>query len=972
MRALALLLIGLLGNDGITDYSRSLGSKELDQPALDAEGYGEKKSFTREADGLRITLPAGQPETGWKSPPQLRFGGNFTIAANFVIKKLPKPAQEDGAAIGLAIAFQDPNQPDVTLVRLLEPNGSDVYRSIEKAGGNPMQMQMQMQMNMRMMMMMGQQPGGKPAKPPRHTFPAAGDVVRMELVREGSTIRFQVVDAKSKEPRYLGQVELGPNDVMAVKLFATNRNGAEAVNVVIRDLMIRADRINGLGTSVRTVFNEVVYADPTSIEKGLLVVGGPPKPPAPPKLAPGTLPANVFAPLEGAPAAAPPAAATPPVAAAAPAVVMAAPAAPAMAAVAVAAAPAGGVVRIVRANGRVARVMTEPAGVPTVMAAPAGAAAPAQPPASQTPKAKIPLDEVDSIRFERTPVLTARFMGQLDLDFTMPGLSFKKDEPPPKPETTNAGAASKPEPKKDETKKADAAPKAEAKKETAPKAEEKKKEPAAKPDEKKKEAAPKAEEKKTDGSDDVLAPPPGTTITKFPKVEPKKNGIRDLCLALFGLREAKIKQITVNCQTDKGATNWRLDTTDSEDWPLVVRRPDNDISADLFLEPPPGDCHQKNFTITVMYEDGQAGNATAIAQEHSDPKLAVDPNKPAVPLLDTWLYLTGDEKLFGKLEGIGQETLKLTTPWQDHLEVPLTRVVGVHIGTLERKESAESFAKRLKSRGSEDLLLAQTKNGEVIAIPGILEGVDADKLRFRYQDRTRTMALKQVEGLVLASRPEPPRPDELHPVFTLPFGVVVSGKWQDLDTSIWKVESAWGQGMNLPATEIQGVRFAGGKMSYLSDLTPSKVEETPFFSHRLSWRRDVNLLGEPLRMKGQTFARGVAVHSRCALTYDLNGRYSTFEALVGFDDDAKGLGRVDCRVFADGKELYSNPDLQASSAPVPLKLPITGADQLRLLVDFGRGQDTGDRVIWANARLYRPTPKSAAKSDPASSVRIDR
>ena len=319
-------------------------------------------------------------------------------------------------------------------------------------------------------------------------------------------------------------------------------------------------------------------------------------------------------------------------------------------------------------------------------------------------------------------------MGQLDLDFTMPGLSFKKDDPTPKPETAKDGAAAKPEDKKDETKKSEAAPKAQTKTEAAPKAEEKKKEAAAKPDEKKteaapkaeekkkeaaakpaekkKEAAPKADEKKTDGSDDILAPPPGTTISKFPKVEPQKNGIRDLCLSLFGLREAKIKQVTVNCQTDKGATNWRLDTTDSEDWPLVVRRSGTDIAADLFIEPPPGDCHQKNFTITVMYEDGQAGNATVIAQEHTDPKLAVDPKKPAIPLLDTWLYLTGDEKLFGKLEGIGSEALRLTTPWQDHLEVPLNRVVGVQIGVLDRKESPESFAKRLKTRGSDDLLLA--------------------------------------------------------------------------------------------------------------------------------------------------------------------------------------------------------------------------------------------------------------------------
>src|SRR6202035_4275462 len=123
----------------------------------------------------------------------------------------------------------------------------------------------------------------------------------------------------------------------------------------------------------------------------------------------------------------------------------------------------------------------------------------------------------------------------------------------------------------------------------------------------------------------------------------------------------------------------------------------------------------------------QNANAMAKADAHTKPDLAVDPKAPAVPRPDAWVYLTGEEKLFGKLEGIGPETLQLTTPWQDHLDIPLTRVVGVHIGLLERKESAESFARRLKARGSEDLLLAQTKNGEVIAISGVLEGTDTDK-----------------------------------------------------------------------------------------------------------------------------------------------------------------------------------------------------------------------------------------------------
>ena len=101
MYGVTLLLIGL-ANVGAADYSRPLDARKLDQATLDVEGYGEKKAFKREDDGLRITLAPGEKETGWKTPQALRIGGDFTITADLVVGKLPKPAQEDGAAIGVA------------------------------------------------------------------------------------------------------------------------------------------------------------------------------------------------------------------------------------------------------------------------------------------------------------------------------------------------------------------------------------------------------------------------------------------------------------------------------------------------------------------------------------------------------------------------------------------------------------------------------------------------------------------------------------------------------------------------------------------------------------------------------------------------------------------------------------------------------------------------------------------------------
>jgi hypothetical protein len=739
-----------------------------------------------------------------------------------------------------------------------------VYRAIERSGsgsGQPMGPMMGPRVNR---MALGQ-PAAKGAKPPRHVFPASGDTVRLELRREKETVQFLVHDARLDRPRYLGQVNLGTNDIAAVKLFVSNRNGAEPLEATWRDLKIRADRLGGLGTTVHTVGETVVYAEPTVLENGILIVGGPPKqPPAakPPESGDKPQRAASLAEITAfAPVPAPAAASTP------------------------TPAPA-------------------PTPTPTPAAAPAPGASPATPAA---PKARIPLADVESIHFERTAVLSARFLGQTNVDFTSPAPEKPKDTPDPK-------AAKKEAPK-----------------------------------------------------DDALAPPPGTTVTKVPRVNPEKNGIADIGLALAGLRSAKIKQVTVNCQLEKGPSGWRLDTSDSHDWPLVLRRSGTEPWAELYLEPPPADTFEKEYRINVVYDDGQNGNATVKAAGHTDPKRAVDPKGPSVPPPGATLYLTGDEKLHGTLDAIGPESIRLVPPWKDQapLEIPLARVIGVHLSLPDRKESPESFAKRLKARTAGDLLLARAKDGEILALTGLVEGMDGDRLQFRYQERSRTLALSQVEGWVMAARPDPRASDDLRARVSLFGGLAASGVFKDLDTETWTFQSPWGQALKLPAAEIQDVRFRGGAMTHLCDLEPSKIDETPFFGHRMPWRRDLGLIGEPLSMSDQKYEHGLAVHSRCHLTYDLGGRYGRFEAVLGFDDSAGGRGRVDCRVVADGKALFARQDFRASEPPVVLSLPLAGAEQLRLEVDFGPDQDTGDRVIWANPRLFRaaePATGAAAGS----------
>ncbi len=872
MLGAAILWAGL-GAIAAGDYARPLGAKALDQATLDAESFGDKKALTREEDGLRLTLAPGEAEAGWKAPPALRIGGDFVISATLTIRKLPKPASEDGIAVGLALAAQNIDQPESTLIRQIEVDGADVYRTIDKNPAMGM-------MNQPMMMfdMFGQQMG-PPPKPPRRSFPARGATFRLEVRRQGGTVRYLVRDELGGKEREIGLSTFGPGDVAGLKVFLSNRSAGEPAEVILREVEVHADRIGGLGTAVRTVFGKVVHGEPTAIEAGQLVVGGAPAAPAPAPGSPApTGPVPAPAPAPGPPGGAP-APAGMVVVAAGPGFVTVAPAAPA-AATPAPAAPA-------------------PAPTPGPAATPT-AAPPATPP---PPKARLPLDEVESIAFERAATLSGRWLGQVNVDTTGPaGAPGEAPKPAPK-----AGAGESP-----------------------------------------------------------TAPPPGTAApVVIPKVDPKPNGIRDVHLSLSGLRPAAIRQVMITTQTDKGAASWQLDTSGSPAWPLTTRRAGNESWADLFLEPPAGDCKDKMFAVNVTYADGQAGAAQIKATATADPKLAFDPSAPA-PALDARIYLAGDEQLFGKLESIEGDSLRLTAPWGEAVEVPVVRVLAVYMGMPDHKETPEAFAKRLKSRGSEDLLLARSKDGEVVPIAGIIEGLKADRLSVNYREKVRSLPLKQVEGFVLASRPDPKPGGDLQATFTLEGGIVVSGRLAEITPAAWVVEPSWGRPLKIPPAEVRGVRFRGGQMTFLSDLVPSQVEETPYFGRKTPHRKDLALDGGPLRLDGRAFAKGLAVHSRTALTYDIERRFALFEATVGFDESARKKGRVDCRVFADGKEIYGNPDLRADGPPARLTLPVAGAEQLRIVVDFGPEEDTGDRVIWADARLYRKPPPEAQSTKTTS------
>jgi hypothetical protein len=130
------------------------------------------------------------------------------------------------------------------------------------------------------------------------------------------------------------------------------------------------------------------------------------------------------------------------------------------------------------------------------------------------------------------------------------------------------------------------------------------------------------------------------------------------------------------------------------------------------------------------------------------------------------------------------------------------------------------------------------------------------------------------------------------------------------------------------------------------------MQHTPFFDVGWDFRRDSSLSGQPIRIGGVEYTKGLAVHSKTLLEYNLAGRYRLFETVVGIDDSSGPLGDAVVRVLADQRPLFE-ATVRAGQPGKPVSVNVQNADKLVLEVDYGNRLDLGDHVVFANARLIK-------------------
>jgi hypothetical protein len=160
---------------------------------------------------------------------------------------------------------------------------------------------------------------------------------------------------------------------------------------------------------------------------------------------------------------------------------------------------------------------------------------------------------------------------------------------------------------------------------------------------------------------------------------------------------------------------------------------------------------------------------------------------------------------------------------------------------------------------------------------------------------------------------------------------------------------------------VAKIDFSSDRIVYLSDLKAESSAWTPFFrldkdlpllNQYYGLRQDRSADAPSLRLGGEEYRKGLALHSRTAVVYRLPDRFHRFKAVAGIDDRVHPRGSVHLVIRGDNRVLFE-ADLTGTDQPRPLDLDVTGVRRLSILVDFARDLNVGDQLLLCEARVIQ-------------------
>jgi len=315
-----------------------------------------------------------------------------------------------------------------------------------------------------------------------------------------------------------------------------------------------------------------------------------------------------------------------------------------------------------------------------------------------------------------------------------------------------------------------------------------------------------------------------------------------------------------------------------------------------------------------------------------------------------WVLLQDGSRLRAQAVLVEAGACRVALSWGEAMSVPLKQVRGFWRADASPGHE-ETIRAALAGEAQEQDRIFALQEDALRAVPGILKRVDETRVTLQYQDQERSIGRDKVFGVILAGGVAAAAAEALWRA-DLADGSDVRGELQGLAEGSLRLRLFGESELSLPWSQVISLQALSDRIAYLSDRDPATVEQQAIVTFAARWQRDQNLFGALLQIQGQRFAKGIAVHARSLLTYDLQGRAEFFLATIGLDRSAEGKGDCLFRVLGDGRVLFEQR-VRGTDAPRDIRVAVREVNRLTLAVEPGENLDLADHADWCDARLVR-------------------
>lgn len=306
----------------------------------------------------------------------------------------------------------------------------------------------------------------------------------------------------------------------------------------------------------------------------------------------------------------------------------------------------------------------------------------------------------------------------------------------------------------------------------------------------------------------------------------------------------------------------------------------------------------------------------------------------------------GDGRLLIDAIELANDRFTVTLSGGKEMVLPLDAVRCVR---LEPELQMANFKEALAHPSAEFDRIFVKVDKQIDVVKGLILGLDDAELSFQFDKETRKLPRERLHGIVLAQAGDPKSQPAM---VQLANGSRVAGKVTSLAEGELQMELQGGAKAALSLESVERIELRSPRLEYLSDLDPESVKEETIFTLARPWQRDRSVTGKTLTLGARAFARGLGVHSRSELTFEVPEGFDLFVATVGIDSGAGGKG--DCEFeLLDGNRSIWQKRIKGGDAPEAVRVELKGVKQLTLLVSPGADFDLGDHADWCDARFLK-------------------